>query len=773
MSLHTTEQIRPDRPVRSCADRRRALTLVALAITAGALSVSAGVLSAQRPSAFPALAAETATLAIPQITAAPTLDNIMAEQWPAAGRVEGFRQRIPGDGTPESGRTVAFLAHDARNLYVAFRCETLANTLRARMAPREDIDDDDRVSLYLDTFRNQQRAWVFSSNAFGVQQDALLAEGQEADNSFDAVWHTDAKRTEFGFVVLMTVPFSSLRFSDGDVQTWGLTLGRVSPGLSEEVYWPYVTNRVEGFTNQMATASLAGVLTSRNLLFVPYGAISELRSLDASQPAFGRDSDRRVGVDAKAVVRAFTVDASINPDFSQVTPDEPQVTINQRFELFFPERRPFFMENADYFAVPDELFFSRRVRDPRGGVRVTGRLGAWTIGGLGASDRTNTGGDDPDGDSGHTGIGVLRVQRDIGRQSRLSLFGTSRRGSSGDNLVVGSDARIKLSPTWVFTGLGALSTTRADASSADASSADDNVRSHGTDLYGALVRSGRGFNYTLSYLDRSPAFDAQLGYVQRVDIREIEQEVRYAWYPASSWLRTIEPVMTSSRNWDHQGRPLDWYLTPALNLGLFNALDVQLYRTQEAETYEGVLFRQHSTSVELHDAHLSWLGINGAFSRGRTVNFEPAVGTPPFLASGTDASFGLTWRPLHQLRLEETYYFTRLAMADGARVFDNHLARTKVSMQFTRALSARAIVDYASVVADGQYTSQPTGKRLTGDVLVTYQLDPFTAIHAGYTDQLENVAIEDRPFATLSRTRSARTSTERQLFIKASFSLRL
>ncbi len=724
---------------------------------AGLLLVGATSAPAQVPASSPD-PARAATLAVPRIDASPTVGDVVAERWPATGRVDGFRQRAPGDGSPESRRTVAFVAHDDRYLYVGFRCETPPGALRARMAPREDIDDDDRVTLYLDTFRNQQRAWVFSSNAFGVQQDALLAEGQDADDSFDTVWQTESARTAFGFVVLMKVPFSSLRFAAGDAQTWGFALGRVSPGLSEEVFWPYVTNRIEGFTNQMADASLTGVVTGRNLLFVPYGALSESRSLDESLPAFERASDRRVGMDAKAVVHAFTLDASINPDFSQVTPDEPQVTINQRFEVFFPERRPFFIENADYFAVPDQLFFSRRVRDPGVGLRLTGRAAGWTIGGLGASDR----GSDSDTDGGPTGIGMLRVQRDIGTQSRLSLLGTSRRGPSGNNLVVGSDARIKFSPTWVLTGLAASSDTRTP----------DGDRSSGTDVYGELVRSGRGFNYSLSYLDRSPGFDAQLGFVQRVNLREIDQEVRYAWYPTNGWLRTIEPVLTSSRNWNHQGRPLDWYMEPTLNIGLFDALEVELYRTEKEETFEGLVFRQHATAIEFQDAHLAWLGINGGVSRGRAVNFEPAAGALPFLAAGTDANIGLTWRPLHRLRIEETYYFTRLALAAGERVFDNHVMRTKALVQLSRALSARAIIDYASVASDPRYSSQPSGKRLTGDVLVTYQLDPFTAIYVGYTDQVENVALDGGPAARVRRTRSPRTSTDRQLFVKTSFALR-
>jgi hypothetical protein len=697
-------------------------------------------------------------LSVPHVTVAPTLDDVEAERWPSAGRVDGFRQRTPGDGTPESRRTVAFVAQDARNLYVGFRCTTPPGALRARLAPREDIVDDDRVALYLDTFRDQQRAWVFSSNALGVQQDALLAEGEYPDDRFDTVWQTDARRGDSTFVVLMTVPFSSLRFSAGDAQRWGIALGRVSPALSEEVFWPYITDRVEGFTNQMAEASLTGVVTGRNLMFIPYGAVSQARALDAETFAVDRVFERRVGLDAKAVLSAFTIDATLNPDFSQVTPDEPQVTVNQRFEVFFPERRPFFLENADFFADTDQLFFSRRVVDPGAGLRLTGQVGGWTIGALGATDRHS----DAEDVAGTTGIGVLRVQRDLGAQSRIALLSTSRRGPAGSNLVVGTDARLKLSATWVLTALAAQSATRSALGE----------RSHGTDVYGALTRTGRGFNYWLSYLDRSPGFDPQLGFVQRVDLREVDQELRYAWYPSSGWLRTIEPVLNLSRLWDHRNRPLDWWVEPSLNIGLFDALDVQLYRTDKVETYEGLVFRQHATAIEFQDAHSARLGINGGVSRGRAVNFDPAVGTRPFLATGTDANIGLIWRPVQRVRLEETYYFTRLALPTGPRVLDNHLSRTTLVIQLSRALSARAIMDIATVAADARYSAEASGTRLTGDVLVTYQRDPFTAIHIGYTDQLENVALERSPLAALRRTRTPRTSTDRQFFIKSSVALR-
>ena len=236
-----------------------------------------------------------------------------------------------------------------------------------------------------------------------------------------------------GYAVRVAIPFKSLRFTAQDMQTWGIALWRSIPANSEESFWPYVTNRVTGLVQQFAEGDgVDGVKPGRNLRLIPYFAFGDATALntpDGLPPYFQTTHDVRVGLDAKLVLHGtLTLDATINPDFSQIESDDPQVTVNQRFAVFFPEKRPFFLENAAYFQTPENLFFSRTIVDPQAGGRLTGRLGAWSLGLLAVVDRGPgkvlevT---DPNYGDRAT-IGVLRVQRDLFEQSSIGIFASSR-----------------------------------------------------------------------------------------------------------------------------------------------------------------------------------------------------------------------------------------------------------------------------------------------------------------------------------------------------------
>src|SRR5712692_1407725 len=330
---------------------------------------------------------------IPKVTRPPRFeDYLQGKPREAELEVSDFRQFDPGDGEPATLGTRVYLSYDAKNLYVVFVCRDEPGKVRARLAKRENIDTDEQVILYLDTFHDQRRAYVFAANPLGIQLDGIYTEGQGVDYSYDTIWHTEGKLTGDGFAVWISIPFRSIRFSGDTVQNWGIALARVIPRKNETIYAPYVTHRIEGLVNQMATLEgLENIASGRNLQVIPYGIFTHSRFLDptaANGPDFNDISVGRAGLDAKAVFKdALTLDVTLNPDFSQVESDEPQVTINQRFEVFFPEKRPFFIENAGFFQTPIPLFFSRRVADPQFGLRMTGKVGRWALGAIGIDDR--------------------------------------------------------------------------------------------------------------------------------------------------------------------------------------------------------------------------------------------------------------------------------------------------------------------------------------------------------------------------------------------------
>ena len=417
-----------------------------------------------------------ATIAIPRVQQPPRLeDYVPLEPGPpgngaaAAGavergvRVDTFLQRDPGDLTPASQRTEAYLSYDAENFYAIFVCEASdPSKIRARMSRREAMFSDDYVAIFFDTFNDHQRAYEFFSNPLGVQADGISTEGQGDDFSFDTVWRSRGRLTPTGYVVSIAIPFKSLRFPPASgPQTWGIALLRGIPINNEQSFWPGITRKISGFANQFADGNgLQGVSPGHNVQFIPYGTFTGARFLDGA--IFERDASARAGVDAKIVAHdAVTFDFTVNPDFSQVESDEPQVTVNQRFEVFFAEKRPFFLENAGYFQTPITLFFSRRIGDPQVGARATGKIGGWAVGALAIDDRAPGHTVDPDdplhGD--RAANAVVRARREFGESSVGALV-TSRDFGPSFNRLASVDTRLKLNPRWFFDGQAAVADKR-------------------------------------------------------------------------------------------------------------------------------------------------------------------------------------------------------------------------------------------------------------------------------------------------------------------------
>jgi uncharacterized protein DUF5916 len=388
--------------------------------------------SAQVPAAPPLDAAKIPLSKIPRVHRAPKLEDFL-ENHPREAEltVTDFRQNSPGDGTPATESTTAYLSYDDKNLYAVFVCHDEAGAVRAHLSKREASDQDDGVGVLLDTYRDFHRAYYFFSNPLGVQTDAIYTEGQGYDYSFDTLWANAGRVLNDGYIVFFSIPFKSLRFSHAPEQTWGVALYRVILRKSEYDYWPYVTQRVAGLTQQFAPVNgLENMSPGRNIQFIPYGLLASDHFLNqpnppnaATPPDFVNQFEHRAGLDAKFVAKdSLTFDVTLNPDFSQVESDDPQVTVNQRFAVFFPEKRPFFIENAGFFMTPIDLFFSRQIADPQFGSRMTGKLGNWTLGALLIDDRQPGMGFTAGPYNTRAADAVLRVTREFGTQSYIGGF---------------------------------------------------------------------------------------------------------------------------------------------------------------------------------------------------------------------------------------------------------------------------------------------------------------------------------------------------------------
>ncbi len=465
---------------------------------------------------------------------------------------------------------------------------------------------------------------------------------------------------------------------------------------------------------------------------------------------------------------ALTLDVALNPDFSQVESDEPQVTANQRYEVYFPEKRPFFIENAGYFATPINLFFSRRIADPEFGARVTGKLGRWAIGAMAMDDRA------PgqvaayqDRWSGHrAGIGVLRLEREFGKQSYLGMLLTRRDFGWGSNEVFSADTRLRLNQNWFFTGQAVRSETRLNQ--------EQRVSRPGAGYYASLNHGGRHLSVDTTYVDYSPDFEAGLGYIPRVDIRRADHLVRYQWKPESGAVTSFGPGFFFSADWDHNGRLQDWVSDNMFRVDLKGQTYVMAWWAEAYEYYGGRGFRERYPGLKFSTERWKKVLLSGSFQTGHRINYYPAAGIAPFPANTLDTSVQISLIPAKRMRFDQTYIYSRLGMRTEPRtaIFNNHILRSKLNYQFTRALSLRAIVDYNGVLANPDLIRLERTKNITKDLLLTYLLNPGTALYAGYTDRYENLALTNTRPTALSRSLYPDLMTARQFFVKLSYLFR-
>jgi hypothetical protein len=742
---------------------------------------------------------------IPQVSTPPRIEDFLnMEPSPAwkdkLAKAEQFRQREPSDGAAVSERTEVYFGYDAKNLYAIYICfDSEPQRLRARLSRREDVFDDDFVELMLDTFNDHRHAYAFFANPLGVQADALWTEGpgtieQNFDMSFDTVWNSAGRVTDRGYVIWMAIPFRSLRFASSDPHTWGILLARELPRKNEKSFWPQYSNRIQGRLNQAGQATgLEQISPGRNFQLIPYGVFRSFKELDLRDPNDPKYTQRaafgQVGLDAKAVLKdKFVLDVTVNPDFSQVESDDPQITVNQRFEVEFPEKRPFFLENSNYFQTPIQLLFTRRIADPKWGVRLTGKDGPWAVGTLLA-------GTDSPGEAvspgnplfgQHALFAVGRVSRDIGSQSSIGVLYADREVNGFFNRVGSIDGRFKLNENWVASAQGAISATiNPEDPNFNLFNTTGQYQS-GSAAEAILQRDGHKLNYFLDYADRSPNFRTLTGFDPQPDIRTLYQRVQYTFRPGGKRLISWGPMFETYQNYDYAGNHIDSGYFPSIKVELVGqtfltalyAKEMERLRPQDFAVLDDIQkYTRHTTEFALDTNYFPKVSLHADYRWGERVNYNPPGTEIPFLASRTGANVQVTVRPTRSLKIDNTYIFFRLhscaSCGDPLGSLNNHIIRTRVNYQFTKELSFRFIGQYTAVLANPSFTSLQTTKNFNADFLVTYLLHPSTAIYVGYNSNLENILNPPQLDDNGNLARDGRLVNDgRNFFVKASYLFR-
>ena len=550
-------------------------------------SLSAGT-SASLPAAASNYVRKDAPVHIPHFETPPVIDGQLNDAvWQHAAVFGDFLETQPGDNLPPSNVTEVVMGYDSKNLYIAFRVKEPRDKVRATIAKRDNIFSDDYVGMYFDTFNDKRQAYCFFFNPLGVQADGVFTETNGEDYSVDLVIESKGVLTPDGFTIEAAIPFKSLRYEAGKDKSWGVHFYRRTKYNNNELdSWMPNNRSISGSLSQAGhITGLDGIETSRQIEVIPSFTVSETgrrtRYTFNNDPA-GRYVNEGVkgefGMTAKiGLTPTTTLDFAYNPDFAQVEADAPVTTANQRFPIFFPEKRPFFLERIDIFRSPLDLVNTRTIVDPDIAAKLTGRHGRNTFGILYASDNA-PGNYSPDERQNlylcrqhrltdpsvtcsierfvdqNADIGVLRFKRDIGKESNLGFFSTTYHFVDLHNTTGGFDGRIRFDPKTVAEFQLVGTNSRRYFYDPDL---DRNVYRTGNGIgYNAWLERG-GRNWYMNYLamGRSKDYRADVGFTQRTDTNYLGSFIRYQT-DADSKRRIIQKRVTNETNisYDWRGR---------------------------------------------------------------------------------------------------------------------------------------------------------------------------------------------------------------------------
>jgi hypothetical protein len=717
---------------------------------------------------------------VPRASVPITVDGVLEEPaWQAAAILTGFSQYRPVDGRPAEDSTEVLVWYSASAMYFGIRAFEAHGQVRATLTDRDKIDTEDYVQILLDTFNDRRRAYVFGVNPLGVQADGIRTEGGEGaagghsgqmngrfenvDMNPDFTFESHGRVTDRGYEVEIRIPFRSISFPGADPQTWSINVIRkVQHSAYEDTWTPAVRAGASFLAQSGELTGLTGMERGLVLSLNPF-ATGRWDGVPDSLGTWQYDATPEAGINLSwGITSNLTLDGTVNPDFSQVEADAAQVTVNERFALFYPEKRPFFLEGIELFNTPNSLIYTRQIVEPVGGLKLTGKVAGTNVALLSAVDdqtASATGEDSPV-------VNALRVRRDVGAQSTVGLAYTDHIEGGDYNRVIAGDVRLVFAKLYFFQVQGANSWTGEAGAGTSAP------------LWEAMVdRTGRAFGFRYQIQGIAPDFRTLVGFVPRAGIVRpsinnrlsiygkpgavIEQWTNFLrleglwnydeFFDGGSILESqagLSSLFTIRGGWSAN-------LSPGWETVRFDpAFYTDYYVAGDADTVPLILPDRLTDLWQLGASTSTPEGVLRASLGGRlgrtAAFFEPA-------AAGTaSANASLTWRPTGQLRIEGQYTYSRLnRVRDGTRLSTAHIPRLKIEYQLSRPIFIRFVGQYAAqerdalrdpatddpivlLQDDGTFTpaEQLVQNDFRVDWLFSYRPTPGTVFYAGYGSSL-------------------------------------
>ena len=698
---------------------------------------------------------------IPKAAAVPVIDGRIDEEvWKRAAVFKDFYQTSPGDNIAPTKPTEALVMYDEKNLYVAFKCWDEKDKIRATVAQRDGVFSEDNVRFWLDTYGDKRRAYIIGLNPLGIQQDGIYTEGQGADFNVDILMESKGVIEDWGWSVEVKIPFKSLRYTAGKGKHWGFNAARNIDRLNDEFNsWMPQPRGNPGLLNQFGRITgLDEIETQRTIEVIPTLTAKET-GRRTSQTTFSNPAvETDFGFTVKySITPNITLDAAYNPDFADTEADAPVVQANQRFPIFFSEKRPFFLEGVDIFDTPITAVYTRQIENPDIAVKLTGKVGKNSFGLLGAIDEPLG---NADRDKAY--VGILRLKRDVGEESNIGFIATTYSYPNQYNTVAGFDTRWKVNKNSEFTGQILGSTAR------------NYFYDPNTDDEPYRTGNGISFDYDYDYEARNHGFSfggegvtrdfrVDTGFTGQTNTLSNSIDAYISTEPAPKALIISKSLRGAfSIDNDFDGRLQSWGMRTNGNLSFKGSAQLgvgvnfgrtKLYEdefgprrnTNQMGAFFGEPFRstyRGGTNLFFFKSFNKRVSMNASVSRGfNSFDFDFGAGrkfprvSPAALVDpnspldpgpGKSLNFNLggSFRPTDNFSFGLSYRKSNLRRNDTRRIaFDSNIFSFSSTYQFSRFVNLKARLDYNTL-----------SSRVFGQYTFAWTPSPGKALYVGYND---------------------------------------
>ncbi len=681
---------------------------------------------------------------IPRVDIRARVDGFLDEDiWQKALVLELNYEVDPGENIKPPVRTELLLIHNDTHVYAAFRAyDPNPSAIRARYTDRDNFEGDDCVGLVLDTFSESRRYYRFHCNPFGIQQD-LIETLQGSVDDWDGIWDSSGRITREGYIVEMAIPFNILRFQrKSGEQVWRFDAMRCYPRNVVHYigFFPFDRNNMCYMCQAEELIGFEGIKPGKNIELAP--TLSSLLTRERENFTEGKfikkDGKIDPGITMKwGVTPNMTLNATVNPDFSTVEADVAQLDVNTQFALYYPEKRPFFLEGASYFNTHFPVIYSRALADPNWGIKLIGKEGKNSVGFFSVQDNiTNFIFPGSQGSQStflemKTVGTAFRYRRDLGSFSTLGLVVTDREGQDYFNRLAGMDGVIKFTRKdhFIFQFLWSQSRYPDETAAAYGQPAD---KFTGTALDLFYRHNARNLDWHLEYQQMTPGFRADLGFVPQVNYRNIRGGINHTWLrPPGYWYTWIKAGFSYQYEMDYDSHLI--YKAAYSWIEYAGPLQSRLNLTAKfgKKSFMGINFddNQFFATAAFMPSGTFRMGINGAFGdlidftnvqQGKRSQINPVI------------KFNLG----RHLSLLLEHVYERLNVEAG-HLYTANVSNLRLVYQFNSRTFLRTIMQYV----DYQYNTEnylvpidPRFKHLFTQILFSYKINPRTVLFLGYSD---------------------------------------